>query len=273
MRNILLLLTFFCLSAKGYCQQDEMKKWAIGLEYFNPIYLTGTYKFSNDDLMLNISGGPTADHERIYYKYAFGLTAKYYLNEYLSLKLWGGLSERLFNESYYDEFINTAGNPEIEKYSVSLEYRQTSWNTMVAVNFSERFKRIEINMGIELSYLRTGAGKQLYHNWRMKYENLSLPDSNDTYSEIIFSPGNSFGLGFYIGTDYHFAKRFSVGIEFHELAIYSLFNSTTTTESRLYSRNLGTPTTSSSSTTKDKENFKQFSYSTILPVFSVNYKF
>lgn len=267
---IILFFLLIVASSETYSQKNQnTTKLSIGLKTYTPIYLTGSDKFYNDNWILD------SPQKRTYYKYAFGLDIKYYFNENISLKAWGGISNRSLKESSYNEFYNNCMGcgGELEKNSESFEYKQTSYNGNIGINFSENIKKFEINTGVELAYLYTGKGRQTYHLWWMEYEDVMLPDSNDTYSKTTISSGNSFGLGIYIGAEYNINKHFSIGTEFHQFMFYSIFTNKTINESKSYARNLGTLTSESAATTETKDNFRQFAFSTILPVLDIRFKF
>ncbi len=268
LKTILYTISIFLTSSTFAQKQSEETKYSIGLKVYSPIYLTGSDKFYNDDWI-------TAPQKRTYYKYALGLDFRYHFSTNVSLKVWGGISNRSLKESSYDEFYNSCMGcgGELEKTSSYFEYKQTSYNGNIGINFSEQIKKFEINTGIELSYLRTGEGRQIANSWWMEYEDITLPDSNYTYTKTIISPGNSFGLGIYIGAEYNFSKHLSIGTEFHEFMFYSIFTGTTKGEYTSYARNLGTATTYYADKTETKDNFRQFAPSTILPVLEIKYKF
>lgn len=263
-RTVTLLILLINIVAYSQNNNINESKYSIGIKTYSPIYLTGADKFYNDNWI-------TDPQKRTYYKYAFGLDFNYHLTENISLIFWGGASQRTLNESSSGEGYNSYG--QLETNSSKYEYKQTSYNACVDLNFSEKIKKFEINTGLGLAFLHTGKGQQTLHTLWMEYENPALPDSNATDSKVIISPGNSFGLDFYIGTAYNISKHFSIGTEFHAFMFYSVFTNTSIEETNNYKRNWGTTTTFESVITETKDNFRQLAFSTVLPVFNIRYKF
>jgi hypothetical protein len=265
-----LTFIFILLACSAFSQlPGDSLKWSVGIQYFNPIYLTGTDRYFNDNWITGTSGnGPDFTYERKYYKNALGLSGSYALKEHLALKIGVGISKRHLTEITTDKFVDNTGV--LQKSKGNYEYKQASWNTMLGLNFSERFKKVEVNVGIDLAFLHTGKGKQVYHS----YVTFGDPatDSTDYYIKGEVAPGNSFGVGFYLGMEYRFAKHFSVGIEFHEYAFYSVFKSGVTYDN-LYYEDYNNQVLTMRRVTTEHIQFKQFCYSAIVPMLGVNYKF
>jgi opacity protein-like surface antigen len=213
--------------------------------------------------------------QRTYYKFAFGLDFKYFLTNNISLSFWNGISRRSLMEESYNEFYNSCMGcgGELEKTSEYFSYEQNSYNASIGLNFTEIIRDFRFNMGVELSYLHTGKGKQEYVQWWMEYEDVNLPDSNYAKTNTVISSGNSFGLGINLGMEYMILKNLSLGINFHQYLFYSIFNKKTTGNWTDYRRNLGTETTYAEGVFEIKDNFKQVAFSNILPSIDLRYYF
>lgn len=270
MKKLTLIITFFSiflLTNALFAQKNSDFKYSLGLRTYTPIYLTGSDKYYNDDWMIY------QPQKRTYYKYAFGVDFKYFMTNNLSLSFWNGISRRSLHEESYNEFYNNCMGcgGELEKTSESFEYTQNSYNASLGLNFTESIRNFRLNMGIELSYLHTGKGKQEYVNWWMEYEDVNLPDSNYAKTNTIISSGNSFGIGIYLGMEYMLTKRLSVGVNLHEFLFYSIFTNSTTGNWTDYRRNLGTETTYNEGVFEAKDNFKQLAFSNLLPSLDIRY--
>ncbi len=188
--------------------------------------------------------------------------------------MWSGFSNRRISESthFESEYFNGMQNIpfNIKEY---INYDQTSFNINGGVNYSKSFGNFELNSGLELSYLHTGKGLQIYNGWQTEYANGELLDSTGISQTVNIAPGNSYGIGFYLGAEYNFLTHFSVGAEFHQFLFYSIFNNETNVEETYSFSSMGQPLYESSESSTIEEDFKQFSFSSILPVIELRYKF
>jgi hypothetical protein len=265
---IVLTLVLICKLGISQTQDTNYCKLSIGIIGSTSIYIGGADKFFGDRWYIFSIKNPT-EQKRRNYKYGYGVKIQYFFNERLSLKGIFGISQR----HIIDRSLTINGTTTlIDNY----QYKQTSYNIMVGLNLSFNIKRFVFNSGLELAYLRTGVG-----NEKEVYEDIndSPPDILDSSNITIntkISPGNSYGLGLNLGIEYNITKHFSIGAEFHEFAFYSVFNNNTSINSKHYSSSYYSPDliiTQSETNVNNKEDFGQFSFSTILPVLTINYKF
>ncbi|MFM7663695.1 MAG: hypothetical protein ACKO68_04115 [Bacteroidota bacterium] len=264
----IIILVFLALGfSNGLAQGTVEHKYSVALRTYTPIYLTGSNKYYNDDWILT----ENSNYKRAYFKYAFGFDFTYFLSDNVSLNFWNGLSRRTLHEESYSESYNLFG--QLMTNSASFDYAQNSYNASIGLKFSESVKKFRVNMGIEISYLHTGKGKQVNSSCFMEYENVNLPDSIHSITATSISDGNSWGLGLSLGMEYRLTPRISLGVNVHEFLYYSLFNHSTISQWSAYSRNTGAPTIDQEGTNESKDNFRQLAFSSLLPSLDIRYYF
>jgi hypothetical protein len=264
-----ILAVFILMTQLAYSQKEKFEPYnSIGLKVYTPINLTGTDKFYNENWLLY------ARQSRSNYKYAFGLDIKHYFTENISFKLWGGISKRTIEESSYEEIpFYPSGVTEPVIVSENISYDQTSFNISPGINFSGKINKFEFNTGFELSYLHTGTGNLDYSGSLRQYVDPKTKDSLSILQNIDISSGDSYGIGVYIGAEYNIFNNLSAGVEFHEFLFYSVFNRNTNYDTRQYEKYGEFDPFINHENTQRKENFKQLSFTNLLPVFEIKYKF
>ncbi len=263
---ILCLMAALLISDTAISQIKNYKKNTIAVLYYNPVDVGAADRFTSDEWILY------GKQSRTNTKYAIGLEYKHYLSKSFALKFWGGIAERSIEEtvtgegvlyldtSWYTGTVTETGN-----------YDQTSFNINAGINYSKSFGDFGLNSGFELSYLHSGEGEENIDYVFSANTNPGMYVYKDSYVNNI-SPGSSFGLGFFLGAEYDILDNLTAGAELHQFLFYSVFNDDTE-YSNQNSVTLGEEYFSYSSSGKRKEDFKQFAFSSILPVIQLRYKF
>jgi opacity protein-like surface antigen len=271
-RNLLFLILVFC-SCHAFAQNASEKphRFSFGIYGSTPIYLTGTDKFFNDNWVLK-EGNASIAQKREYYKYGYGITLQYFLDKNLSVRGVFGLSNRYLTEHYYSE--SQTGEDTLKKDFRDFKYHQTSFSALVGLNYACRIQKFVINSGLELSYLRTGEGKQTHINWVSVNSPTVMSDSTYVKDKGSSTPGNSFGLGIYLGAEYNFGDHISLGVEFHQFGFYTVFKGETTDDIHTYTYTNHPPdriTSDVTVSTAHSDNFRQFCFSTVVPFVILKY--
>jgi len=265
--HLIYLAVIFFAANSGFSQKkvNADPGFSIGVVTYSPVNLTGADKFFNDDWILPSRQSRTSTN------YALGLEFNDNIAENISWKTWVGYSKRNITESSSVEQITFFNNYPVEtQFIQSATYEQTSFNINSGINFRAKLNPFQINTGFELSYLHTGQGDQ-------KVQSIYdfAPDTNafTDYYKITdtheIPSGNSYGAGIFLGGEYNILKNFSIGAEFHQFLYYSVFTGQTNA-STTFEDPSGFSYSYESTSPND---FKQFSFSSVVPVILVKYKF
>ncbi len=266
-----IMLSTFINSTYG----QKSFKHEFGFQISTPIKHQGSYKYFNDDWLINPTGNQPDPDKRRNFKYGLNLFYFYPINGNIKIGIKGGIGKRFIHEYYkfYQEGVNPwSGVYEVSEYTQEIKYNQLNWHIEPVISFYERFRNFEFIVGIGPSYKRIGIGKQDYDEFTSYQEQSSW--SLDVKNKTKIGGGNCFGINAFSSINYCFKNKFSIGFQVDSYMHYIICKEKTTFTWTKNSNNYPNAPCGETKGSGEKENdFQQFSFADLVPGFNLIYKF
>lgn len=279
--NISIILFIFLITLRPkFLAQNQ-----ISLSLASPMQHPGMDKFYNDNWLL------VGVNKRNSYKSGINIDYFFKVKNDFYIGLKSGLGYRKNNEYIYDSIyspalfsgneINHVASILIDDYR--LNYSQLTFNINPIALWQKNMGNFSIGYGIGPSFAIYGTGNNYYSKRFTSFEGGYLsdgtPDPNhlnpdiliDDYSHIYntkISKGFCFGIDIFLKTEYEFNKKIALFAMINGFYHYMTFQGETTT---VYSyKSIYQPTEVLNQSVK--EDFRQLTFSNLLPSVGLTYK-
>lgn len=275
-------LTFFIVimcSIMTYGQSNS-KKHYVGLNFLQPVMVSSMKQFHNDDWILTQG----TNYHRDYLSVGLGLEYNYILPDNYFISFRPSVSIRRVDEANKEDFYcNICGELDSIHTTEKFNYKQEHFNAFLGFGYIAIFKKLEIKTSIDLAYIYYSKGRNIYETSQLQIMN-NPPDiinvDNNSKSDMLISNGISFGLGATISVQYNILKNLKIGFSISDYLLWTRFKNntvTTYTEKTFYERTFyGEPQDINTNTSVEyvtKENFKQTSFSRVVPQLTIGWTF
>jgi hypothetical protein len=277
------LLLLILISNFAFAKQDKGEKIRhhyLGINIFQPIMVTSMRQFHNDDWILTQG----TNYYRKYSSLAFGLDYNYILKSNYFFSLRPSFSYRRLEEGNKEDFYcSTCYELDSVHTKEKFNYSQNHYNIFLGFGYNEKFKKMEIKTSIEFGLIYYSKGINLTEMSHLSITNVpadTITMSQNIEYDMLISDGISIGIGGNISIQYNISKKARIGLSVANYLLYTRFKNKTVTnytEDTFIERTFwGYPEDEKlnvSTKTEIKENFRQISFSRIVPQLTLGLNF
>ena len=254
---------------------NENKKNAIYLEFYQPIQTPSLREFYNDEWILT----PSNKYTRHYFSNSVGIAYERVFKNNIIFRPRFGMTFRKLSEKNFTEKYNT-GNQDI---TITEQYNYNQKHINLFLGFGKRLsivKHLNLDLGIDLSSVLYLHGNTEYYSiidYYLPYTWDHVGEQEDWWTNKV-GKAYCFGVGPYIKPEYVFSNNISISLELQMYFMYSVSKdkSIITSRQRVHwdeTSPIGYSLMDNSSTGKTEYDFGQWSWSRLSPLIRMGYKF